>query len=106
MPLRLSRQAMKMSRDALRAGASPSAPAPRGARRRLSRAAGASVESLESRQLLTAVIAGLFQGTGTQYDGQAQFEYQQGDGTNIRISIFGNVTAEFIAGRTPDSSFD
>jgi hypothetical protein len=56
----------------------------------------AAIERLESRQLLTAVVNGIFQDTGTN-----EFSYRQGDQTNvqqIRISVTGNITAEFIGG--------
>ena len=112
MPLRLSRKALTISRDALRALSPVSrrgtlSPSRRGARC-VSRAAAAcaACETLESRQLLTAIINGLFQGSGTIYDGGTVFEYLQADNTIVRISVFGNVTAEFIGARTPDASFD
>ena len=110
MPLRLSRRALSFSRNALRALSPVSRlqrtwSQPRRAARDLWRAC--ACEALENRQLLTAVVNGLFQGTGEPlYDGTTRFEYIQSDNTVVRISVFGNVTAEFIGGRTPDASFD
>ena len=113
MPLRLSRKALTISRDALRAlsPVSRRGTSSRRGARCVSRAAAAcaacaACESLESRQLLTAIVNGLFQGSGTIYDGGTVFEYLQADNTIVRISVFGNVTAEFIGARTPDASFD
>ncbi len=48
----------------------------------------ACIETLESRCLLTAVINGLFQGTGTPFDGGTIFEYAQPNGDDpVRISV-------------------
>lgn len=67
-----------------------------------SRAIAAACEPLESRQLLTAVVNGVFSGTNTQFDGLPFFEYRQGNGdAAIRISVTGNITAEFIGARAP-----
>ncbi|HMB96833.1 MAG TPA: hypothetical protein VKK61_12395, partial [Tepidisphaeraceae bacterium] len=64
---------------------------------RSKRAIRAACEELEPRQLLTALINGKFQGTGTQFDGGSVFEYLQAtSNTTIRISVAGNITAEFI----------
>lgn len=69
----------------------------RQANKRLHRAC---VEVLEKRTFLNAVINGVFTDTGTNV-----LEYKQADGSSVRISIFGNVTAEFIFARVPDASF-
>src|SRR5262249_11877994 len=56
-------------------------------------------ETLEPRTLLTACINGLFQGTGTPFDGTPVFQYTQPtESSPIQISISGNLTAEFIGG--------
>jgi hypothetical protein len=62
----------------------------------------AAIEPLEKRQLLTALVNGVFQGTGTAFDGTSIFEFRQGTnvGTTYRISVVGNITAEFIGGVT------
>src|SRR5688500_16911060 len=76
--------------------------APRSSRKagaRLARACGSPVEALERRQLLTAIINGLFVETNSPI-----FEYEQADGTSIRISVEGNLTAEFIGARVPEES--
>ncbi len=65
-----------------------------------SRACQAACEPLERRQMLTALVNGTFQGTGTQWDGRTYFEYMQANGNAlVRISVRGNITAEFIGGR-------
>ena len=47
--------------------------------------------------MLTALINGKFQGTGTAFDGTSVFEYRQANGNSvIRISVNGNISAEFI----------
>jgi hypothetical protein len=67
------------------------------AAQKIARAVCAVCEPLEERQLLTALINGKFQGTGTQFDGTPVFEYRQANGNAvIRISVAGNITAEFI----------
>ncbi|HEY7088655.1 MAG TPA: hypothetical protein VH518_11240, partial [Tepidisphaeraceae bacterium] len=54
-------------------------------------------ETLEPRTLLTACINGLFQGTGTPFDGTPTFQYTNPDSNQtIQISVSGNLTAEFI----------
>lgn len=71
----------------------------------LRRAAGLACEPLESRMMLTAVVNGLFQGTGSIYDGTSVFEYRQANGNaNIRISVYGNLTAEFIGAIAQDGA--
>lgn len=57
-------------------------------------------ETLERRTLLSAAINGLFQATGSNV-----LEYKQADGSSVRISLHGNVTAEFIFARVPEASF-
>src|SRR4051812_35038562 len=69
------------------------------AARAVARSARAVCEKLEQRQLLTALVNGQFQGTGTGFDGGTFFDYAQPTNTHIRISVFGNVTAEFIGAR-------
>lgn len=63
------------------------------ARRKLARAAVSAIEPLEKRQLLTALVNGKFTDTGTNV-----YEYRQGSGQAVRISVSGNITAEFIGG--------
>src|SRR5262245_18593713 len=60
----------------------------------------ACFETLEKRTLLTAMVNGIFTATGSNV-----LEYKQADGSSVRISVLGNVTAEFIFARVPDASF-
>lgn len=64
---------------------------------RISRAVKVACEPLEQRQLLTALVNGVFTGTNSIFEGQSFFEYRQPNGNaTIRISVTGNITAEFI----------
>jgi hypothetical protein len=67
--------------------------------------AAALVEPLEQRTLLTALVNGVFTNTNTIYDGQRYFEFIQADGSFARISVRGNVTAEFIGGAVKENEF-
>src|SRR4051812_27567054 len=59
-----------------------------------------TVEALERRTLFTSLINGVFSGTGTVFDGTTVFEYRQANGNAaVRISVTGNITAEFIGAR-------
>lgn len=62
-------------------------------------------EPLENRTLMTAIVNGLFTGTNSSFDGLPYFEFRQADGTYARISVEGNLTAEFIGARMPEESF-
>jgi hypothetical protein len=63
------------------------------------RALSQAIEPLEKRTMLTALVNGTFQGTGTAFDGTSIFEFRQGfTNTTVRISVVGNITAEFIGG--------
>lgn len=64
---------------------------------RITRAVQVACEPLEQRQLLTALVNGVFTGTNSIFEGQSFFEYRQPNGNaTIRISVTGNITAEFI----------
>ncbi|HVT89618.1 MAG TPA: hypothetical protein VHD56_12250 [Tepidisphaeraceae bacterium] len=81
---------------------------------KITRAAAATCEALEQRQMLTSVIHGLFTNTivpgtanATVYEGTNVFQYKQANGNaTIRISVTGDLTAEFIGAQYNPNAFD
>src|SRR5689334_8694158 len=66
----------------------------RSAKSKIARAA--ACEPLETRRLLTALVNGVFTDTNSPFEGGTVYEYRQPSGESIRISVVGNITAEFI----------